>query len=291
MQPIESTDGSVLPSVVPTKVILRLHEVSRYAEFSPSQHLLRVSEGGVITGQELSYSSSRLLELLICHADLIVGREEMFAYGWPGRVVGQNSLNQAISNIRDLLGDDVQRTIIQTIPRRGYRFNSAYLSEDREEFNVSDDTAPAPPVAADAAEGINQPEQGQAFFALERLPRSTNLLLGVLTIALAATLVWRIDWALWLQHGLFSASEALGELDIQYVSESPEELTQLQADIKPLRDRLQAFVKQPETIIFNKMHGFYEIVCIDQGRSVQFLTVHKTKLSQLTDEQLNRCVN
>ncbi|MBY8952757.1 hypothetical protein GIV23_19810 [Pseudomonas sp. PA-1-2A] len=288
MQPIESADGSGLPSVVPTKVILRLHEVSRYAEFSSSQHLLRVSEGGVITGHELSYSSSRLLELLISRADLIVGREEMFAYGWPGRVVGQNSLNQAISNIRDLLGDDVQRTIIQTVPRRGYRFNSAYLSENREEFNVSDDTAPAPLVAADAAEGITQP---QAFFALGRLTRSTNLLLAVLTIALAATLVWRIDWALWLQHGLFSASETLGELDVQYVSESPEELTQLQADTKPLRDRLRGVVKQPETIIFNKMHGFYEIVCIDQGRSVQFVTVHKTKLSQLTDEQLNRCVN
>lgn len=247
--------------------------------------------GGVITGHELSYSSSRLLELLICRADLIVGREEMFAYGWPGRVVGQNSLNQAISNIRDLLGDDVQRTIIQTIPRRGYRFNSAYLSEDREEFHLSDDTAPAPPVAADAAEGITLPTQAQAFFASNRLPGSTNLLLAVLTIALAATLVWRIDWALWLQHGLFSASETLGELDVQYVSEGPEELTQLQADIKPLRDRLQAFVKQPETIIFNKMHGFYEIVCIDQGRSVQSVTVHKTKLSQLTDEQLSRCVN
>lgn len=288
MQPIESADGSDLPSVVPTKVILRLHEVSRYAEFSPSQHLLRISEGGVITGHELSYSSSRLLELLISRADLIVGREEMFAYGWPGRVVGQNSLNQAISNIRDLLGDDVQRTIIQTVPRRGYRFNSAYLSENREEFNVSDDTAPAPPIAADAAEGITR---SQAFFALGRLPRSANLLLAVLTIALAVTLVWRIDWALWFQHGLFSTSEAVGELDVQYVSESPEELTQLQADIKPLRDRLQAFVKQPETIIFNKMHGFYEIVCIDQGRSVQFVTVHKTKLSQLTDEQLNRCVN
>ncbi|MGZ0718829.1 winged helix-turn-helix domain-containing protein [Pseudomonas palleroniana] len=291
MQPIESADSNSPPSVEPRQVTLRLHEASRYAQFSPSQHLLKVSEGRDITRHELSYSSSRLLELLISRADLIVDREEMFAYGWPGRVVGQNSLNQAISNIRDLLGDDEHRTIIQTVPRRGYRFNSTYLCEDRDEFTLTDDAVQPAAATTDDPDNVMPSEQGKPVFALGRLPRFTNHLLAALIIALAATLAWRIDWALWLQQGLFSASETLGELDVQYVSESPEELTQLQADIKPLRDRLYAFVKQPETIIFNKMHGFYEVVCIDQGRSVRFVTVHKSKLSQLTDEQLNRCVN
>ncbi|PMV17526.1 MULTISPECIES: winged helix-turn-helix domain-containing protein [unclassified Pseudomonas] len=291
MQPIESADSSASPPMEPGHFTLRLHEASRYAQFSPNQHLLMVSDGRDITRQELSYSSSRLLELLISRADLIVDREEMFGYGWPGRVVGQNSLNQAISNIRDLLGDDEHRSIIQTVPRRGYRFNSAYLSEDRDEFIIADDTDQAPLVAADDAKDFTPLAQSKPFFALNRLPRFTNQLLAALTMALAVSLAWRVDWSLWLQQGLFSTSETLGELDVQYVSESPEELAQLQTDIKPLRDRLQAFVKQPETVIFNKMHGFYEVVCIDQGRSVQFVTVHKSRVSELTDEQLNRCVN
>ncbi|MEG5122574.1 hypothetical protein QUB74_29310, partial [Microcoleus sp. A2-C2] len=101
----------------------------------------------------------------------------------------------------------------------------------------------------------------------------------------------RIDWALWLQQGMYNSNETVEKLDVQYISESPQDLIRLQSDVQPLRERLLAFVKQPETIMFNKMHGFYEMVCIDQGKTVQFITVHKTRLSQLTDEQLNRCVN
>jgi DNA-binding winged helix-turn-helix (wHTH) protein len=268
---------------------LRLHEASRYAQFSPTQHLLIVSDGNTSTRLELSYSSSRILELLIERADLIVDREEIFAFAWPGRVVGQNSLNQAISNIREVLEDDEQRVIIQTVPRRGYRFNSAYLTDDRIEFNspLPED----PPTVEAVGEAVAVPEVARKSYSLKQLLRFSNYLLAVLVVILASTLAWRIDWALWFQQGMFSAGETVGQLDVQYISESAQELTQLQADIKPLRDRLLTFVKQPETVIFNKMHGFYEVVCIDQGKSVQFLTVHKTKVSQLTDEQLQRCVN
>lgn len=291
MQPIESAGSNTPPSVGHQQVTLKLHDTSRYAQFTPSQHLLLVSDGRTITRLELSYSSSRLLELLISRADLIVDREEMFAFGWPGRVVGQNSLNQAISNIRELLGDDEQRTIIQTVPRRGYRFNSAHLDEDRDEFSASKDAEQASGVMKDSADDAVLPEQPQVSYSFHRLSRFTNHLLAALVVVLSVTLAWRIDWSLWLQQGMYSASETLGELDVQYISESPQELLQLQTDVQPLRDRLLTFVKNPETIIFNKMHGFYEIVCIDQGRSVQFITVHKSRLSQLTDEQLNRCIN
>jgi DNA-binding winged helix-turn-helix (wHTH) protein len=42
---------------------------------------------------------------------------------WPGVVVGDNNLNQAIAAIRRALGDDnAMRTIIQTIPGRGFCF-------------------------------------------------------------------------------------------------------------------------------------------------------------------------
>jgi len=293
MQPIESAGSNTPPSVGHQQVTLKLHDTSRYAQFTPSQHLLLVGDGRTITRLELSYSSSRLLELLISRADLIVDRDEMFAFGWPGRVVGQNSLNQAISNIREVLGDDEQRTIIQTVPRRGYRFNSAFLSETEVPF-VTTEKILIPEIAAGIASVSAAPVLGGAskvVYSLKALSGYTNYVLATLVVALTISLVWRVDWGLWLQQGMYRDTESVGDLNVEYISDSPEELTKLRQDLQPLRDRLAAYVKKPETVLFNKMHGFYEIVCIDQGKTVQFLTVHKSKVSQLTEEQLQRCIN
>lgn len=106
---------------------INLHEPLRFARFTPTQHILLMVDPTGSTRIELSYSASRILEMLIANADKIVSREEIFAFAWTDRVVSQNSLNQAISSIRDLIGDDELRTIIQTVPRRGYRFNSQFL--------------------------------------------------------------------------------------------------------------------------------------------------------------------
>jgi DNA-binding winged helix-turn-helix (wHTH) protein len=51
-----------------------------------------------------------------------VRREALMARVWPGAVVGEDALNQAVSRLRRALGDDPRRpTYIETIPRVGYR--------------------------------------------------------------------------------------------------------------------------------------------------------------------------
>jgi DNA-binding winged helix-turn-helix (wHTH) protein len=61
-----------------------------------------------------------VLESLLKRPGKIVPKEDLLASAWEGSFVGEDSLTQAISQLRQALGDDPQRpTYIQTIPRRG----------------------------------------------------------------------------------------------------------------------------------------------------------------------------
>jgi serine/threonine-protein kinase len=67
-----------------------------------------------------------VLESLLKRPGKIVPKEDLLASAWEGAFVGEDSLTQAISQLRQVLGDDPQRpTYIQTIPRRGYRLIAA----------------------------------------------------------------------------------------------------------------------------------------------------------------------
>lgn len=67
------------------------------------------------------------MEILVERADITVSRGDIFAFAWPDPIVGQNSLSQAISTIRELLVDEELREIIQTVPTQGYQSNSRIL--------------------------------------------------------------------------------------------------------------------------------------------------------------------
>ena len=262
----------------------------QHARFTPAKHQIIIHQGATIKCFELSYTSSRILELLILKTDVIVSREEIFSFAWPRRVVGQNSLNQAISNIRELFHDDDHRAIIQTFPRRGYRFNSAFLSAEEEKKIFTDipdghllpngvtphQEAPSP---------VSYPPKKDA-----ELPTSINYMLAAILATLIVTFIWRFDWLLAEQAGLSLFEETTGHLTTIYSSESTEELIQIKSDLSPLRVRIEHMIARPETVIFNRMHSFYEITCIDRGPSVRFLTIHKKQLGAVSDEQLRGCL-
>ncbi|MHC8403417.1 winged helix-turn-helix domain-containing protein [Pseudomonas sp. MDT1-17] len=263
-------------------------EGQQHARFTPAKHQIIIHDGSSIKSIELSYTSSRILELLILKADVIVSREEIFSFAWPRRVVGQNSLNQAISNIRELFHDDDHRAIIQTFPRRGYRFNSAFLSSDHEPTFFVDmkDSHSAP-------HGHAPIESPQAFPAKPRAPTTrsvVNYMLAALLVVLIATFVWRFDWPLFEQSGLSVIEETTGDLTTVYASESEDELIQIKTDLHAVHERLKKMITRPQTVIFNRMHSFYEITCIDSGTNVKFLTVHRKQVSALTNEQLKGCM-
>lgn len=83
-----------------------------------SYRLLR--EGAVVP---LSPKIIDLLLYLTARQSVLVSKDELFTALWPDVAVTDNALTQAVSELRQALGDDPSKpTYIQTVARRGYRF-------------------------------------------------------------------------------------------------------------------------------------------------------------------------
>jgi len=87
--------------------------------FDPGERLL--SRGGAEVA--LPPRALGILEHLLAHPGRIVGKQELMDAVWRGTFVSETSLAEAVSVLRQALGDDPQSpTYIQTLHRRGYRF-------------------------------------------------------------------------------------------------------------------------------------------------------------------------
>jgi DNA-binding winged helix-turn-helix (wHTH) protein/Tfp pilus assembly protein PilF len=77
-------------------------------------------------GEPVAISERQLdvLLLLVAKAGQIVSKDDLLQAGWKDVAVGDNSVEQAISSLRRLLGSH-PGTWIETVPRRGYRFGVA----------------------------------------------------------------------------------------------------------------------------------------------------------------------
>jgi len=86
-------------------------------------HVLDLDEGELRTADgRLAGLRRRSLELLLelgARAGQVVSREDLMRHVWPGLVVGDDSITQAVADIRRVLGDDKHR-LLQTVARRGY---------------------------------------------------------------------------------------------------------------------------------------------------------------------------
>ena len=67
-----------------------------------------------------------LLLYLVARPSALVTKDELFRALWPDVAVTDNALTQAVSELRQALGDDPSNpTYVQTVARRGYRFIGA----------------------------------------------------------------------------------------------------------------------------------------------------------------------
>ncbi|MBO9716649.1 MAG: winged helix-turn-helix domain-containing protein [Pseudoxanthomonas sp.] len=82
-----------------------------------------------------------VLCVLVQDHDRVVGRDELFARVWPGRVVEENTLTQAVSALRHALGADER--YVATVPGRGYRF-VAEVGEGEPPAATAEIGAPSP---------------------------------------------------------------------------------------------------------------------------------------------------
>ena len=80
-------------------------------------------------GGETVRLETRTMRLLLCLADRageVVSIDDLLAEVWAGVIVTPDSVYQAVTALRRLLGDDSrQPTYIATVPRRGYRLIAA----------------------------------------------------------------------------------------------------------------------------------------------------------------------
>ena len=93
----------------------------RFGPFEADRTLYRVGRGGAVLDL-----TPKLLDLLFYFLDRpgrLITKEELLDGVWPGANVTENAMAQAISDLREALGDDASApTFIRTIARRGYRF-------------------------------------------------------------------------------------------------------------------------------------------------------------------------
>ena len=88
-------------------------------ELDPARRRLTAS------GEPLAVSERQLdvLLLLVARAGHIISKDDLLQAGWKDVAVGDNSIEQAISSLRRLLGSHPSgAAYIETVPRRGYRF-------------------------------------------------------------------------------------------------------------------------------------------------------------------------
>jgi len=98
-------------------------------------------------GQPLAISDRQLdvLHLLVARAGQIVSKDDLLQVGWKDVAVGDNSLEQVISSLRRLLGSRQGGVIyIETVPRRGYRFDARVTRTTTRESDASLDALLAP---------------------------------------------------------------------------------------------------------------------------------------------------
>lgn len=98
----------------------------------PSAEPLRIGDwyvdpqsGHVSRDGETVRLEARTLRLLLCLAERagdVVSIEELLQEAWAGVIVSSDSVYQAVTSLRRVLGDDPKRpTYIETVPRLGYR--------------------------------------------------------------------------------------------------------------------------------------------------------------------------
>src|SRR5215467_8793654 len=90
-------------------------------------YTLDIARNSLRTGDRkvaLRRKSFELLRYLAENPDRVVTKEELLKAIWPNVVVTDESLAHCVSEVRQAIGDSAQ-TIIETVPRRGYRFAAA----------------------------------------------------------------------------------------------------------------------------------------------------------------------
>lgn len=275
--------------------------------FFPAKQKLEKIVNDVKVSVELNYVGSKILELLAHNAGNIVTRDEILGVAWEGRVVSSNSLNQSISMLRESLElESGQESIIVTVPRWGYKINAEVVSKDsfvNEDAPSVEETAPALAVGSSELEKPSELNVvGESVVRSETLPaidnkarRRSKRYSRFWPIPLVGALILNVVYEFspfFFDDGRPTISSGLdGSGKVKYVVGDGYSEETMRSDLKALVERvLKLSVSNEDKIIFNKMHEYYEVVCIDPNNFPVFIIFHGSQINNLTDEQILGCL-
>jgi TolB-like protein/DNA-binding winged helix-turn-helix (wHTH) protein/Tfp pilus assembly protein PilF len=164
---------------------------------------------------KLQKQSFDLLAILLERTGEVVTREEFREKLWPADtfVDFDNSLNAAVSKIRQALGDSAESPrFLETLARRGYRFLAPVEHVASQLARV---LAVAEPV------DVSRAGTGPPGPHLSRSARRLGLVALALVVAVAALLAWRRPWA--ERPGVVAPIRSLAVLPLQNLSGDTEQ--------------------------------------------------------------------
>lgn len=152
--------------------------IHRFGEFTLNVRT-RELRGGDEQTISITSKAFDVLSYLVKHRDRVVTKDELLSAVWPGRVVEENNLNQAVSALRQALGGGAKdRRFIVTLPGKGYRF-VADVAE------VNKEAEPVIGVEAKVAERED-----------DLVMRSRWWILPLAAIALMTVIAWSVQYRL-----------------------------------------------------------------------------------------------
>lgn len=184
---------------------------------SVNNWLVDVTSGSILhltTGERkrLGEYQLKLLDILVQDAGKIFTREELTNLVWERRVIGNNSLPNAIHALRTALEDDGKnQRIIKTIPRKGYLLEAEYccvvekdedeVSDPEEDRDVQEDYLLSPQPETDAIAEVAEKAAdiqpvAEAAVAAAPKQRRSGMLAFMLVILLTATATAGVCWYL-----------------------------------------------------------------------------------------------
>ncbi|MFL6334408.1 MAG: alpha/beta fold hydrolase [Pyrinomonadaceae bacterium] len=168
------------------------HTGGRTYTFGP--FVLDTREGALLRegrAVQLTPKAFETLLVLVERSGHCIGKDELMRRVWPDSFVEENNLSQNISQLRRALQTEGAAQYIETVPRRGYRFNAPVaVTEDSSAPAEGDEkraSAVLPSgrveVLARAAEGAGAGGQDEFPPELMRVPETRYALSGDVNIA------------------------------------------------------------------------------------------------------------
>jgi cholera toxin transcriptional activator len=269
------------------------------AQFSPALYQLILFKNGIEEKIDLGFSGSRLLERLVRNPGEVVEREELMSYAWPDRVVGQGSLNQQIYTLRQILMDEKNREIIQTLPRRGYLLNPSYLDLlqkniiQTETFEQEKPALQQKATSADLVEVSPKTNQEVSLLELATPTTSSPAARGwpiSAVISSATSILLLSGLVFWGYKSIPQVTADNHLLAITYVSQTPDDLAQLQPLGDTLSRRLSPKLRQPLRVIMDLHANNVDLICLHNDGRARSMHFHQSRLIDLANADLSDCI-